>query len=183
MWLLLLHLACDGGTATDDGECPPAPTCPDCGAPALEEWELSLLEPTIERLREGVKPFGERPFGLCRGVSSCEQWLGPDAGALSSGRYYVRAEVQPPEVGAPWRVDFSVDCEGVDGGGQERWSKTYEVTWTGEDRGYPLEPMWVVEVPHPAGARDCTYRLTPVRPDGVKLEPWVGSYRTPAPEG
>ena len=49
------------------------------------------------------------------------------------------------------------------------------------DMGYRLQPLWMIQSPHPNGARACEYSLTPIRPDGVEGTPWTGKYTTAAP--
>lgn len=175
-WLV----ACSSGDPA--AECPD-PACPDCPDQPLEDWEIALLQPTVERLRRGVVAVGERPFGVCYGQGSCDDYLGAEAGELRLGDHFVRAELSVPPIGAPWSVEFGVECAAPDGGGRQTHSATFELSYTGEERGYPLEPLWTIESPHPGGARECSYHLTPIRPDGERLAPIRGSYRTPAPEG
>jgi len=181
MLSIVLLLACSS-PAPVEAECPEQ-ECPDCSDASLEAWELSILGPSLERLREGIKPVGEQGFGVCKGEDGCETWLGSDAGSLGTGSHYVRAELQTPPVGSPWTVVFEVACKDAEGNPTQSHSYSYDLVYTGEKQGYRLEPLWTIQSPHPGGARDCVYTLTPIRPDGEKLARLEGAYRTPAPEG
>jgi len=180
MLSFVLLLACSS-PAPVEAECPEQ-TCPDCPSSNLEAWEMAILSPTVDRLREGIKPLGEHGFGICKG-DGCSKWLGTDAGALSTGKHYVRAELQTPPVGSPWKVNFEVACADSEGNPTQTHNYSYDLVYTGEKQGYQLDPLWVIQSPHPGGVRDCTYTLTPIRPDGETLAPLKGAYRTPAPEG
>jgi len=181
--LLFLLLAC----AQND-----APTCPPCPAgPEREEagqslaaWEAALLQPTLEELRQGVRTWGEMPFGVCSGKRDCEEYLGAEPGLLAPGNFFVRTELKAPAVGEEWAVTFHIDCTTSDAKGKEssqEHEKTYTVKHTGKERGFRLQPLWTIQSPHPSGARSCSFTLTPLRTDGVAGEPWKGSYKTPAP--
>ena len=93
----------------------------------------------------------------------------------------VRAEVRAPAVGEAWQVKFQVDCS-VGERALPTHEKVYPVTWTGRSRGFRLQPLWTIQSPHPSGARECRYSLTPLRGDVPTGEAWTGSYRTPAQE-
>lgn len=184
-WLL-------GCTGAEIAECPDCPDCPET-APAsgsagdlLEPFEAELLEPQVQDLRKGVRPFegAEAGFGVCQGGKECESFLGLDAGVLGAGDHMVRAELAVPAVGEGWQARFRVDCTvtGPTGKGSEvDHEKTYDLTHTGPKRGYSLQPLWRIQSPHPSGQRACTYSLTPLRPDGVEGEVISGSYTTPMP--
>ncbi|MFH1463930.1 MAG: hypothetical protein ABIO70_06070 [Pseudomonadota bacterium] len=169
---------------------PPAPTASDPAAPAaavaatLAPWEAEILAPTLEDLRAGVRTAGEQPFGVCEGKRDCERYIGPDAGLLPEGAFFVRSEVKVPSVGEGWQVAFKAHCVSTDAKGTQReqdHEKTYEVKYTGKDRTYRLQPLWKIQSPHPGGARSCDFSLTPLRPDGQPGETLTGHYETPAP--
>ena len=176
LWLLLASCA-------EAPECPPVEACP----PAqLEAWESALLEPYLVDLRKGIRPHGDQPFGVCAGRRECERYIGAHAGLLEPGDHLIRAEVDVPDIGDGWKVRFHIDCELIDITGTARpqsHDREYEVRATTGDRGYRLQPMWMIQSPHPNGARKCTFSLTPVRPDGTVGEQWTGDYETPAPAG
>ncbi len=163
---------------------PPPPDCPeaDCPAAALEveAWEAELLQPMLEDIREGVILYGEQ-FGICQGRSKCDTFLGAEPDLLPPGAYMVRAEVQAPSVGEDWQVRFEVTCEKSDSEARLH-EKIYAVKYTGKTRGFRLQPLWTIQSPHPGGARDCHYTLTPLRGDTPIGDPWTGRYRTPAEE-
>ena len=179
--MLALLLAC-----SSPAECPACPACEACDEPgvALEPWEEELLGPVLDELRAGIVLHGDEPFGVCRGASGCDEFLGQDVGDLPEGDFLLRAELKAPAVGEGWTVDFRVDCTTTRKNGepaQHDHDRSYEVKYTGAAHGYRLQPLWKIQSPHPSGARDCTYSLTPRRPDGTAGEAWTGSYKTPAP--
>lgn len=175
--LLLLWLACSK-----------PPECPEAPAPArvLSEAEATLLAPYLEDLRQGVRLYGEQGFGVCQGKRSCDQFLGAEPSPLAAGDYLIRAELSVPELGEGWKVRFKIDCELTTTEGRtttQNHEKLYDVRHVrNEKMGYRLQPLWMIQSPHPNGARACTYSLTPVRPDGSEGRPWVGKYSTLPPD-
>ena len=105
--MLALLLAC-----SSPAECPACPACEACDEPgvALEPWEEELLGPVLDELRAGIVLHGDEPFGVCRGASGCDEFLGQDVGDLPEGDFLLRAELKAPAVGEGWTVDFRVDC-------------------------------------------------------------------------
>lgn len=182
---LLLSLAgalmlgsCSQLCPQDCSSCPP-PTDP---ALSLEAWEASILSPTVEELRAGIKTHGEQGFGVCKGKTECESFLGATPGELAEGDYFLRTELKVPRAGTGWKADFHIECHTV---GKETppqvHDRSYDLRYMGADRGQRIQPLWRIQSPHPNGPRSCTYSLTPVRSDGVKATPIQGSYTTPAP--
>ncbi len=174
--LLLLWLACQ-----------PAPKCPE-PTPAdrvLSEPEAKLLAPYLADLRQGVRLFGEQGFGVCQGKRTCDQFLGAEPTPLAAGDYLIRAELSVPELGEGWKVKFKIDCELTTSEGRttnQSHEKLYDVRHVrNETMGYRLQPLWMIQSPHPNGARACTYSLAPVAPDGAEGKPWTGKYSTLPP--
>lgn len=174
--LMLLWLACS-----------PPPKCPEPTPPArvLSESEATLLAPYLADLREGIRTFGDNGFGICQGKRDCEQFLGPEPAPLAAGDYLIRAELQVPELGEDWKVRFKIDCELTTSEGRktpQTHEKLYDVRHVRNDKkGYQLQPLWMIQSPHPNGARECTYSLTPVSPDGKDGKAWTGKYSTLPP--
>jgi hypothetical protein len=182
MHLFLFLLACSQNPAPAPADATTAE--PTVTTVTLQPWEAALLAPTLDDIRAGVHTVGEQPFGVCEGKRDCDRYLGPDAGLLPEGSFFVRSEVKVPAVGEGWQVAFKAHCVATDAKGQQReqdHEKTYEVKYTGKDRTYRLQPLWKIQSPHPGGARSCDYSLTPLRPDGVAGETLKGHYETPAP--
>ena len=135
-------------------------------------------------LRAGVRPFGDDTVGVCAGDRECSEFLGMDAGTLPEGDHIVTAELAVPQLGDGWQVRFEAMCDVTLLNGKTSevdHEKTYDVTYTGPNRGYRLSPLWRIQSPHPQGERRCTWTLTPLRPDGVEGEPMHGAYTTPMP--
>lgn len=182
MLLLTMLTACE-----TDADCPEAacPTCPEVPQAALEDWEAELLGPQLQDLRAGVRAWpGEGSLGICQGASECDTFVGLDGGTLGPGDHMIRAELAVPQVGDGWQVRFEVACAVTLANGKTNdvdHDKTYDVTYTGPTRGYRLQPLWRIQSPHPQGQRDCTWSLTPLRPDGTEGDAVVGAYTTPMP--
>lgn len=173
-------VACTG--APEPADCP---ECTECPSDALEEWEAALLAPDLASLREGVHPYSAQGWGVCSGEKKCEEHMGTAVGELAEGDYIIHSELAVPKLGEGWQVRFDLSCDiqGKNGGNTEyNHDKTYGVIHAGKERGYRLTPLWKIQSPHPQGARDCTYSLTPIRPDGGEGTPMTGSYSTPMPE-
>ncbi len=170
--------------------CARPPECPPCaadtpGAVTLAPWEAALLAGTLDDLRSGIRGAGDQAFGLCAGRTACESFVGaspPDP--LSEGDWFVRAELLVPAAGEGWTVLFHVECTthpGAPEAATQVHDRQYPVKFMGRDRPYRLSPLWKIRSPHPGGPQACTWSLTPVRPDGVRGDPWTGAYRTLPP--
>ena len=189
MLLLTLFFACSS-SSQDCPECPETPIVPadestgsvSPSQNSLSDWEAELLAEPLEDLRAGVRPFHPEAFGVCRGVQRCEEFLGTDPGLLPSGDYMVYAELRVPQLGEGWSANFELNCD-IQREGQEtrpyEYSRSYEVAYAGPNRGYRLAPMMRIKSAEPDGAlRDCSYTLTPSRPDGESAVALTGSYST-----
>lgn len=175
--MLLLLLAC-----STPPECPACPAPPD-PAQTLAPWEATLLAPYLDDLRAGVRLDGDQALGVCLGKRQCDSFLGPSPPPLPEGDYMIRAELRVPELGEGWKVRFKIDCELTSPEGrvtQQTHERTYDVRAVSQDKPYRLQPLWMIQSPHPGGARSCAWSLTPVRADGVDGTPWTGVYTTPA---
>ena len=184
------------------GQAPPAPAdCPECPsceeateaptgespAVALTEWEAEVLSEPLAELRAGVTLHSDTSFGICPGVQRCEDGAPgvTDPGTLPTGDHIIFAELQVPELGGQWGARFHLECVTTSANGSTSdWvhDREFEVRNGGPTRGFRLMPLARVKAPHPAGARECSYSLTPITPDGREGEPFTGSYSTAAPE-
>ena len=175
--MLLLLLAC--------ARPPECPTCEDLPASQkLADWEAPLLAPYLEDLRLGIRQSGEQGFGICQGKRSCDAWVGPSSEELPAGDYLIRAELKVPQLASGWKVSFHIDCTLTAADGRttsQVHDRDYDVRAVTKEQGFRLQPLWMIQSPHPNGARDCSFSLTPHRPDGVAAEAWTGHYKTPAP--
>lgn len=157
--------------------------------PTLTEFEVSLVQPILDDVRQGVRPYAEQSTGICRGQGKvCDEYLGLEAGELPPGEYMVRAELRVPKQGEPgtWKVRFDTECvtTRVTANGEttstSNNSREYDVRYAGEDRGYRLSPLLTIDSPSRGGARACTWELVAPHPDGDKVI--SGSWSTPAEE-
>lgn len=176
MLLLTLLFAC-----SKPPECPAPPPAEQI----LDAGEAKLLAPYLADLRQGVRLYGEQGFGICQGKRSCDTFLGTEPPPLAAGDYLVRAELTVPEIGDGWKVRFNIDCDLTTVEGKtthQNHEKVYDVRHVRTaDMGYRLQPLWMIQSPHPNGSRSCSYSLTPIRADGVEGTPWKGKYTTEAP--
>jgi hypothetical protein len=188
MITLLSLLACGSPAPV---ECPECPDCqsveaePSATSPNLTEWEAGVLAGPIETLRDGIKPFSESSWGICLGVQQCEGEGGGvvDAGTLATGDHVIFAELSVPELGGQWSVNFHMECQTTGNTGvtsDYNYDRSFDVRNGGPNRGYRLMPLARIKAPHPSGARECAYTLTPIWPDGREGAPWTGSYSTAA---
>lgn len=174
--LLLIWMACN-----------PAPTCPETPSEdrVLSVAEAKLLAPYLADLRAGVRLFGDQGFGVCQGKRSCDQYLGAEPPPLAEGDYLIKAELSVPELGEGWKVHFRISCDLTTLEGRtttQQHDKLYDVRHVNnETMGYRLQPLWMIQSPHPNGSRTCTFSLAPVDPSGQEGSHWKGRYTTPAP--
>lgn len=183
-WMVGL-LAMAGGCSGGEKECGPAECAGVCAAeapaevaaaPALTAFEHQLLDPALEDVRGGVRPFAEGVVGICKGQGKeCEEFLGLTPGELPPGKYMLRGEYRVPRVGAAgtWKLRLERECtitrtteDGTVTTNRSGSGKDYDMIYTGEDRGYRLSPMVVIDSPSPVGAQSCTFSLIAVHPDG-----------------
>lgn len=174
--LLLMMLAC-----SKPPECPEPPPADR----VLDASEAALIKPYLEELRQGIQLVGDQGFGICQGKRSCDTFLGLEPPPLEAGDYLVRAELGVPELGEGWKVKFKIDCDLTTAEGKtshQNHEKVYDVRHVRTpDMGYRLQPLWMIQSPHPNGSRTCAFSLTPIRPDGAEGTPWTGRYTTAAP--
>ena len=196
--LVSLLAACGGGEAEcGTAECeaicaaalPPAPPAPPANALELNDFEHGLLEPLLSEMRQGVRPFGDDAIGICKGRKECEEFLGSEGKDLPAGEYMVRAELRVPDVGelGTWVVSFESKCttfrQLADGSEEEKdrdYAREYKVRYTGEQRGYRLQPLRTIDSPGKTGRQECTYALKVPNADGEQV--FEGSWSVPGPE-
>ena len=129
-------------------------------------------------MRAGVRPFGDDAIGICRGRKECEEFLGSQGQDLPAGEYMVRAELRVPDVGelGTWVVSFESKCttfhQRADGSEEEKvrdYAREYKVRYTGEQRGYRLQPLRTIDSPSKTGRQECTYVLKVPTADGEQV--------------
>ncbi len=201
MTFLLWLVGCGGGTAECGpaecadicarGEAPApspatAPPAPAPAAAAMSDFEHQLIDPLVEDVRGGVRPWSDQSVGICKGKKTCDEFLGREPGELPKGDYIVMAELRVPNVGpkGTWTVTFETDCTSIreTPNGESRdtrnYNRTYEVTYAGDERGFRLMPLRMIESPSGSSRTECTWRLKAPHPDGDKVV--EGSWSTPA---
>lgn len=174
---------CDAAASVAPTDAPaPEPT----GGTRLSEYEAELVAPILEDVRAGVRPFDEEGIGICRGKRECEEYLGMEVGELPPGEYMLQADVRVPRSGEGWKVELTTECETVrtTASGESRttsdYSRSYDVRYAGEQRGYRLRPLRTIQSPNPGGAQSCTWTITAPHPSGDKV--YSGSWSVPAAE-
>lgn len=182
----LLLAACDAKPPTTES-C--APLCAQIAqasaAPKLTAFERQLVDPVLEDIRAGVRPFGADSIGVCEGETECERFVGESPGELAPGHYLVQAQLHVPALGT-WKVEFATDCTTTtktDTGettSQRTSSRTYDVVHVGTERAYRLSPLRKLTSPMKGGTQTCEYTLTAPHPDGDKV--YKGSWTLPANE-
>jgi len=161
---------------------------PSASVGGLSKFEHSLVDPILEDIRHGVRPFNPSGIGLCKGVGKeCSDFLGNTPGELPKGEYMVRAELRVPRVGpaGTWKITFTTECattiqrNNTETTSTNNYTQTYDVRYTGEKRGYRLSPLKKITSPNKAGAQTCQYRLVAPHPDGDKV--YEGRWSVPGP--
>ncbi len=208
MWLIAMIVGCGGGPAEcGPAECAdicaetPAPEAPapDMGTEpepaggdglAMSDYESEMLGPLLEDLREGVRPYGPEGIGICKGSGKdCEEYLGTEVtDPLPEGEYMLKAELAVPRTGekGTWSVKFDLDCttvkktENSETTSNSTKSKSYDVIYAGDDRGYRLMPLWTIKSPNKYGEQTCKYTITGPHPDGDKV--YEGQWVVPQAE-
>ena len=152
----------------------------------LSAFERSQLEPLLEDLRKGVRPIDDQGLGVCStSGKDCVEFLGAAPGELPAGKYLVKAELAVPRLGdkGTWTVVFEAKCTTTTTAGNttnistNTYSRTFEVNYSTQDRGYRLMPLASIESPSKGGARSCAYTITTSHPDGGKV--YSGSWSVP----
>ena len=159
---------------------------PDAGSgPHMSEFEKGIVDPILVDIREGVRPWDPQGIGVCKGKRECDEFLGTDVGSLPAGEYLLKADLRVPRTGDAhtWTVEVTTDCETVkttESGETKSTSsntRSYDVRYAGEDRGYRLMPLRTITSPSDGGARNCKYTIKAPHPDGEKT--YTGSWSTP----
>lgn len=171
------------GEATEEAAEAAAPS--PSSAASLTTFESDVVGPILADIREGVRPFDEEGIGICKGKRECDEYLGREVGELPPGDYILKAELRVPRTGDAynWTVDVATECETVrkTESGETRStsnnSRSYDVRYAGEDRGYRLMPLRTIESPSTGGSRTCKWTITAPHPDGDKV--YSGSWSTP----
>ena len=155
---------------------------------SMSDFEAKLLNPLIQDLRQGVRPFGDEGIGICEGEKrECKKFLGTSVSEeLPPGEYMLRAELAVPKTGGKdtWKVKFHLECtrtrETPKGNSSttSNQDREYNVVYAGKERGYRLQPLWNINSPGKYGAEDCKYKITAPHPDGDKV--YSGSWHVPA---
>lgn len=166
----------------------PAPGPASSGV-TLTAFEKQLLDPLLEDIRAGVRPFGPDGVGICEGDGpDCTNNYGLTATDLPAGKHHLRAELAVPKTGekGTWTMDFHLECirtstlkDGSTRSTTTNQDRQYTVIYAGTERGYRLTPLWKIESPGRSGSEDCRYKLTMPHPDGDKVI--TGSWTVPAP--
>lgn len=191
-------VACTGGggggttTAATCGEAECAAVCADPGTsggatgPGLSQFEKGIVDPILADIRGGVRPWSDQGIGICKGKRECDEFLGASVqGDLPAGEYLLMADLRVPRTGDAhtWTIDVTTDCETIkvtDKGETRSTSsntRSYDVRYAGEDRGYRLMPLRTITSPSEGGARSCTYTIKAPHPDGPKE--YKGAWSTP----
>ena len=155
-------------------------------AASMSAFERSVLDPMLDDVRQGIRPFADNAVGICKGEGKeCDEWVGTDVGELPEGRYILRAELRVPKYGeqGTWKVRLDTSCETTkvtksgESKNTQNNSKEYDVRYIGEERGYRLSPLFTIESPSKGGARTCSWKLAMLHPDGEKVI--EGKWSTP----
>ncbi|MEL6350123.1 MAG: hypothetical protein AAFV53_43890, partial [Myxococcota bacterium] len=144
MWMMGIALAagCSGGEPAD---CPVCPE-PTVAGPTLTDFETQLVDPMLEDIRAGVRPWDDQSVGICSRDGKkreCVEFLGASPGELPPGQYMVSAILRVPDVGpeGTWNVTLNVDCtttRQTDNGSStntNNYNKSYSVKYVGAARG------------------------------------------------
>lgn len=179
-----------GTVAATCGEAECAAVCADGDAgsagPELTEFEKKIVDPILADVREGVRPWSETGIGICKGKRECEEFLGASvADPLPAGDYLLMADLRVPRTGDAhtWTIEVTTDCETVkvtengETKSSSSNSRSYDVRYAGEERGYRLMPLRTITSPSDGGSRHCTYTIKAPHPDGEKV--YTGSWSTP----
>jgi hypothetical protein len=151
---------------------PPAPTE---GPPPPSPFEQGILDSVLGDVRTGIRPAGPEAVGLCRGKKNCDKFLGPEAGKLSKGSYWVRAELMvPPGPPGTWKVTFSSECTSPTGEVRS-FEREYDVLHSGPDKPTTVN-LRAITVPDEAGAQTCAWKLVTKHPTGDQT--YAGSWNS-----
>jgi hypothetical protein len=143
---------------------------PDAEEPEITAQEQGILDAVLEEVRAGIRPWpSEDAIGVCRGRKDCDKFLGTDAGKLSRGSFFVRADLRvPPGPLGTWKVSFRTECATPDGQ-VFTFEREYDVTHNGEERPTRLQPLRAFEVPSDEGPQSCKWTLVAPDPAGDRV--------------
>lgn len=137
---------------------------------AKTELEQKAVDWVLQEVRRGVRPWSDEAIGICRGRKSCDKFLGPDAGKLSRGTYFVRAQLKvPPSPKGLWEVHFRTDCTTASGE-TKTFERDYPVSYAGLEGPTELTSLRTIESPSEDGAQECKYTLTTTDASGAKTK-------------
>lgn len=153
---------------------------------AMSDFEAGLLNPILEDIRAGVRPFHDEGIGLCKGKESCDGYLGMTADLAEPGDYILQAELRVPRTGerGTWKVRVDFECtyvrttEAGENSSTQNSTREYEVAYAGEKRGYRLVPLRKIKSPHDRSSESCSWKIIAPHPDGDKV--YEGSWTAPA---
>jgi hypothetical protein len=132
--------------------------------------EQRVVDWTLSEVRRGVRPWSDEAIGVCRGKKTCDKFLGPDAGKLGRGTYFVRAQLKvPPGPKGTWKIDFRTECTNP-AGETKTFERDFDVLYAGPDAPFELTNLRVIESPSEDGAQDCKYTLTTRDAGGAKTK-------------
>ena len=188
--LLLVLFACGGTPDCGPAECSDvcaettpaqAPAPAEAHTPAkgsgLSDFEKSLMDPMLEDLRAGVRPWDASSVSICpKGQPrECSEALGLTPGELPPGEYIVHAQLRVPQTGDDWKVKYEHSCtttkETSNGTSTStnNYDKEYSVSYINEEKPATLSPLMRITSPNKGGSKTCTFTLTAPHPDGDKV--------------
>ena len=86
------------------------------GGTLLNDHEYQYFVEDLVRLREGLQPVPDQPFGVCRGGQACTTVLSPqELLPIARGDYTLGGALKVPPVGQ-WSVRFHTTCIDAKGG-------------------------------------------------------------------
>lgn len=156
----------------------PEPTpSPAPGQPqAPSAFEQGILDWVLQDIRTGVRPAGEQAVGLCRGKRDCDKFLGTEAGKLTRGSYWVRAQLLvPPGPPGTWKVVFSSECA-APSGEVRSFEREFDVLHAGPGQATTVN-LRAFSVPSDDGPQSCTWKLVAKDPKGDHT--YAGSWEHP----
>lgn len=181
---------CAAATAKDNAPATDGSAAPD--GVELSEFEEQMLGKLVADIRTGVAPIDDQSLGICpkgENKRKCETSLGANPGELGEGEYILYSSWKVPNVGdkGTWTVKVDIECtttrvgdDGSESTDTRNWTKSYDVSYAGRDRGYTLSPLRVIKSPNPTGAQVCAYTITAPHPDGDKV--YEGGWSIPQGE-
>lgn len=165
------------GDAHADPTAAPAPSTSAKADAGLTEMEQAIVGPILEDIRGGIRPWDDQSVGICKGKKDCDEFLGLEPAELPPGDYMLQAVLRVPKVGekGTWQVTLDTECtttrdsENGSSTSTNNYSKTYDVNYINEERGYRLAPLRTIESPSTSGRKECVYKLTYSHPSGPQV--------------